>query len=176
MEIELKRYPTNDDMKWMKECTVGTMGKEAKTPPTSEFVRKLLVARHSPIRELQFSYVIRDIPYWVSVHLVRHHVGFQPYVQSQRNDRQDNYDRTKAPQDAPVTMRVTINAEALLTLANKRLCMKASPETREVVQRMCNLAEKVVPELHGLLVPMCEYHGGVCHEIKSCGKADRTDG
>lgn len=176
MEIELKRYPTNDDMKWMKECTVGTMGKNVKTPPTSEFVRKLLVARHSPIRELQFSYVIRDIPYWVSVHLVRHHVGFQPYVQSQRNDRQSDYDRTKAPQDTLVTMRVTVNAEALLTLANKRLCMKASPETREVVQRMCALAEIVVPELKGLLVPMCEYHGGVCHEIKSCGKADRTDG
>ena len=174
MVIELRKYPTKDDMKWLKECTVGTMGKEAKTPPTSEFIRRLLVARHSPIREMQFSYVIRDIPYWVSVHLVRHHVGFQPYVQSQRNDRQTAYDRTKAPQDTPVTMRVTLNAEALLNLANKRLCMKASPETREVVQRMCALAEKVVPELHGLLVPMCEYHGGVCYEIDSCGRAKRT--
>ena len=175
MEIELRKYPGKDDMIWMKQCTVGTMGKDAKTPPTSDFVRRLLVARHSPIRELRFSYVIRDIPYWVSVHLVRHHVGFQAYVQSQRNDRQSGYDRTKAPQDTPVTMRVTLNAEALLTLANKRLCAKASPETREVVQRMCNLAEKVVPELRGLLVPMCEYHGGVCHEIQSCGRAVKHD-
>ena len=169
-EIELRRYPSREDMMWMKECTVGTMGKESKKQPTSDFVRKLLVARHSPIRELNFSYVIRDIPYWVTVHLVRHHVGFQPYVQSQRNDRQNNYDRTKAPQDAPVTMRLTLNAEALMNLANKRLCAKASPETREVVERMCALAEKVVPELKGLLVPMCEYHGGVCHEINSCGR------
>jgi thymidylate synthase ThyX len=175
MQIELRRYPEAADMAWMKECTLGTMGKDAKTPPTSDFVRRLLVARHSPIRELTFSYVIRDIPYWVSVHLVRHHVGFQPYVQSQRNDRQSAYDRTKAPQDAPVTMRLTLNAEALMTIANKRLCMKASPETREVVQRMCNLAEKVVPELKGLLVPMCEYHGGVCHEIQSCGKAAKSN-
>ncbi len=170
MQIELKRYPTAADLMWMKECTVGTIGKEARTPPTIEFVRKMLIARHSPIRELNFSYVLRDIPYWVSVHLVRHHVGFQAYVQSQRNDRQTNYDRTKAPQDAPVTMRITLNAEALLTLANKRLCMKASPETREVVQRMCSLAEKVMPELRGLLVPMCEYHDGVCDEIEGCGK------
>ena len=169
MTIELRKYPLPDDLMWMKECTVGTMGKETKTMPTSDFVRRLLVARHSPIRELRFSYVIRDIPYWVSVHLVRHHVGFQPYVQSQRNDRQSNYDREKAPQDAPVTMRITVNAEALLTLANKRLCMKASPETREVVQRMCNLAEKVMPELKGLLVPMCEYNHA-CYEIKSCGR------
>lgn len=177
MIIELRKYPTADDLMWMKECTVGTMlGKEARTPPTSEFLRKLLVARHSPIRELEFRYVIRDIPYWVSVHLVRHHVGFQPYVSSQRNDRQEQYDRNAARQDAPVTMRITINAEALLNLANKRLCMKASPETREVVQRMCALAEKVMPELKGLLVPMCEYHGGVCDEIQSCGKAVSRNG
>lgn len=176
MEIELRRYPTKNDLFWLKECTVGTMlGKEAKTPPTSEFVRKLLVARHSPIRELTFSYVIRDIPYWVSVHLVRHHVGFQPYVSSQRNDRQDEYDRTKAPQDAPVTMRITLNAEALLNLANKRLCMKASPETREVVHRMCVLAEKVLPELKGLLVPQCDYHGGFCYEIQPCGKRAKRE-
>jgi len=171
MEIELRKYPVADDLLWMKQCTVGTMGKDAKTMPTSDFVRRLLVARHSPIRELRFSFVIRDIPYWVSVHLVRHHVGFQPYVQSQRNDRQANYDRTKAPQDTPVTMRVTLNAEALLNLANKRLCAKASPETREVVQRMCNLAEIVMPEFKGLFVPMCEYHGGRCDEVQPCGRA-----
>jgi hypothetical protein len=146
------------------------MGKETETPPTSEFVRKLLVARHSPIRELEFRYVLRDIPYWVSVHLVRHHVGFQPYVQSQRNDRQSKYDRGKAPQDTPVTMRVTLNAEALMTLANKRLCMKASPETRAVVEDMCILAQEKMPELRGLLVPMCEYHGGICYEMQPCDR------
>lgn len=170
MQVELRRYPEAADLMWMKQCTIGTMGKDTQKRPSSDFVRKLLVARHSPIRELCFSYVIRDIPYWVSVHLVRHHVGIQHYVQSQRNDRQSNYDRNKAPQDTPVTMRITLNAESLMNLANKRLCAKASPETREVVQRMCALAEKVMPELHGLLVPMCEYHGGICHEINGCGK------
>lgn len=30
--------------------------------------------------------------------------------------------------------------------------------------------KKVMPELKGLLVPMCEYHGGVCDEIKGCGR------
>ena len=172
MTIELRNYPEQKDLMWVKECTLGTMGKEAKTPPSSELLRGLLVARHSPIRELRFSYVIRDIPYWVSVHLIRHHVGFQAYVQTQRNDRQNKYDRTKAPQDIPVTMRITINAEALMNLANKRLCMKAAQETREVVERMCKLAEKVMPELSGLLVPMCEYHNGRCGEINGCGKAE----
>ena len=175
MTVELAKYPSAKDLMWMKECTIGTMlDHEAKTPPDSAFIRKLLVARHSPIRVLTFGYVIRDVPYWVSTHLVRHHEGFQPFVASQRNDRQNKYDRNKAPQDAPVTMRIDLNAESLLTLANKRLCMTASPETREVVQRMCDLAEAVLPELHGLLVPMCEYHGGVCYEIKSCGRCKKA--
>ena len=91
-------------------------------------------------------------------------------MQSQRNDRQSQYDRTKAPQDAPVTMRVGLNAEALMTLANKRLCMKASEETRWVVQQMCWQAEEKVPALRGLCVAACEYHGGVCHEMQSCGR------
>ena len=173
MKVELRKHPTEDDLLWMKECTLGTMGREAASGPSSQLLRDLLTARHSPIRELRFSYVIRDIPYWVSVHLVRHHVGFQPYVESQRNDRQSKYDREKAPQDAPVTMRVTLNAEALMNLANKRLCMKASPETRYIVKQMCHLAEAAMPELEGLLIPMCEYHGGICDEIKSCGKCGK---
>lgn len=171
MKIELVRYPKEEDLIWMKQCTLGTAGKDTSSPPSSDLTRKLLAARHSPIRELTFSYVIRNIPYWVSVHLVRHHVGFQPYVESQRNDRQSKYDRNKAPQDASITMRITLNAEALLTLANKRLCMKASPETREVVKEMCRLAEEKVPELHEFLVPMCDYHGGICYEVQSCGRS-----
>ena len=27
-----------------------------------------------------------------------------------------------------------------------------------------------MPELEGLLVPMCDYHGGVCHELNGCGR------
>lgn len=48
--------------------------------------------------------------------------------------------------------------------------LKASQETRQVVQSMCNLAERATPELKGLLVPMCDYHGGVCHEMEPCGR------
>lgn len=169
MRVELVRTPTEADYLWCKQCTLGTAGKEAKTPPTQEWLHRILEARHSPIRELWFGFVL-EVPYWVSVHLVRHHVGFNPYVQSQRNDRQSNYDRTKAPQDAPVTMRVSLNAEALMNLANKRLCAQASPETRAAVAEMCRQVTEACPEFEGLLVPMCEYHGGVCHEMKGCGR------
>ncbi len=170
MNVELIGVPTEEDLLWCKECTLGTVGKTAKTPPTKEWLHKLLEARHSPVRELWYRFRITDLPYWVSVHLVRHHMEFHPYVQSQRNDRQDGYDRTKAPQDSPVMMHISMNAEMLMILANKRLCSKASPETRYVVQEMCRLVIERCPEFEGLLVPMCLYHGGVCHELNGCGR------
>ena len=43
-------------------------------------------------------------------------------------------------------------------------------EARQIVQAMCKLAEEATPELHGLLVPLCEYCGGVCHEMEPCGR------
>jgi hypothetical protein len=172
LNVELVRIPTAEDKLWCKQCAIGTMRRTSDKPPTAEWLHSILEARHSPIRELRFGFVL-TVPYWVSVHLVRHHVGFQAYVQSQRNDRQSDYDRNTAPQDAPVTMRISLNAEALMTLANKRLCMKASPETREVVRRMCAAVEEACPEFRGLLVPMCEYHNGKCHEMQSCGRCDK---
>ena len=30
--------------------------------------------------------------------------------------------------------------------------------------------EEATPELHGLLVPLCEHCGGVCHEMEPCGR------
>lgn len=170
MRIELLKYPSDDDWMLCKACTLVTVGKEAKQPPSADWKHKLLRARHSPIRELKFVFLLKDIPSWVSVHLVRHHVGCQPYVRSQRNDRQNAYDRTKAPQDAPVDMIWSMNAEALMTIANKRLCNQASKETRAVVQEMCRLVLERCPEFNGLLVPMCEYHGGRCDEMFPCNR------
>ena len=115
-----------------------------------------------------FSFYISGIPYYVSTHLVRH-IHAQPYVRSQRNDRQSDYDRTKAPQDAPVDMIWDMNAEELMVIANKRLCNQASAETREVVLEMCKLAQAHTPELKGLLVPACIYNG-TCHEMYPCNK------
>lgn len=169
--VGLLKAPTEDDWMGAKQRALVTVGKMAVKPPTSEWKHKILEARHSPIRHLQYSFYFGDIPSWVSVHLVRH-VHAQPYVRSQRNDRQSAYDRTKAPQDAPVDMIWDMNAEELMNIANKRLCNLASPETRTVVKMMCQLAEQATPELKGLLVPACEY--GKCHEMRPCGKGEKN--
>lgn len=169
MNITLLRSPTEEDWKEVKRRALVTVGKTMVTPPDMAWKRSILRARHSPIRYLQFSFLLDGIPYWVSVHLVRH-VHAQPYVRSQRNDRQSDFDRTRAPQDAPVDMIWDLNAEELMVVANKRLCAQASPETREVVAGMCKLASGACPETADFLTPMCEYHGGVCHELHGCGR------
>lgn len=171
INVELIEHPTEADWLEVKRRALVTIGREAITPPSEEWKVSILRARHSPIRRLNFAFLI-ECPYWVSVHLTRHHVGVTPYVRSQRNDRQDAYDRTKAPQDAPVTMIWDVNAEALMTIANKRLCKQASEETREVVRMMCDLVAKACPEVKSELVPMCVRNGGVCHEMHSCKGAN----
>ena len=168
MKVELLRVPSAEEWMEVKRRALVTVGKAPVSPPPENWKQAMLRARHSPIRFLTFSFLI-ECPYWVSVHITRHHAGVMPYVRSQRNDRQDAYDRTKAPQDAPVVMILDVNAEALINLANKRLCGQASKETRELVGMMCELAKRECPEFESELVPMCVRNGGVCHELYPCG-------
>lgn len=168
MEIELIKAPTDADWVLVKRAALETVGKSVKTMPSLEWKKKILEARHSPIRLLQFVFELRDIPYWVSVHLARH-VHATPFVRSQRNDRQTEYDRNGARQDAPVSMMWSMNAEELCVIANKRLCLLAAKETREVVKKMCDLVVERCPEFSDVLVPACEYNGK-CHEMYGCGK------
>ena len=166
MKIELIKYPSAEDWMLCKQCALVTVGKEAKTNPTVNWKRDILEARHSPIRVLNFCFWA-ELPYWVSVHFCRH-IHSNPFVKTQRNDRQSKYDRRKAPQDETVTMLWYMNAEELMAIANKRLCKQAHEETRQAVKLMCDEVIKVCPEFKDLLVPMCVYHGGKCHEMKPC--------
>ena len=169
MTIELIKYPSADDWMLAYDCALVTIGKKAVRLPTESWKRSILKARHSPIRELKFVFRLTEIPYYITVHLCRH-VHARPYVGSQRNDRQDKYDRRKAPQDTPVNMIWSMEAEELIQIANKRLCGKADPATREVVRRMCDLVLDVCPEFFDELVPMCIRNGGVCYEMFPCGR------
>ena len=173
MKVEVIKYPTEADWMLVKKCTLVTVGKETNTPPTEQFKRALLKSRHSQIRELKFVFYLKDVPYWVSVHLCRH-IHAQPYVKTQRNDRQSEYDRNNAPQNAPVDMMWSMNAEELITIANKRLCNLASKETKDLVKTICKEVIKLCPEFEKELVPMCVRNGGVCHEIFPCGERSKN--
>lgn len=173
MHVTLRQYPTDDDWMLFKEALRITAWKDAANNlPSSELIRNVLKARHSPCRLLNYTFRIDGIPSNIATHLCRH-VHALPFVSSLRNDRQDFIDGDEAPRNTPVNMLYRVNAEELMVIANKRLCNMASEKTREVVRQMCDLAEQVTPEFHGLLVPMCKYCGGVCHEIHGCGKCTK---
>ena len=172
MTVKLLEGPSEKDWVEVKRRALVTIygkGLGEVTPPTKEWKHKILEARHSPIRRLWYSFLITDIPSNTSVHLCRH-VHAQPYVSSLRNDRQEAMDGDLAPRNTPVNMILDVNAEELMIIANKRLCVKASPMTRKAVNMMCNEALQNTPEFAGLLVPMCEYQGETCHEMFSCGR------
>lgn len=168
MKVEILKHPTEDDWMLAKKCTLVTVGKDSEKPATPEWKKKLLGAGHSPIRVLEFCFRITDVPYWVSVHLTRH-VHAVPFVKTQRNDRQNAYDRGEAPQNSPVDMCWFMNAEELITIAHKRLCHQASKETRELIEEICRQVIEINPEFEGLLVPLCQYRNGVCTEFYPCG-------
>lgn len=170
-KVEIIKRPTDQDWKWCKDCTLNTVGKTSEKLPTEEWKHKILAAGHSPIRELWFG-IKMQIPSYISVHFVRHHIGVNHYVQTQRNDRQSNYDRTKAPQGTMVSHVMSINAQELIFMAHKRLCSQAAPETRAVMQEICKQVEELNPEFIGLLVPECVYRNGKCTEFYPCGCAE----
>lgn len=179
MEIKLIEWPTDHDWLEVKRRALVTVGLSVKNPPDMAWKHSMLEARHSPIRRLRFAFYLGGIPYWVAMHL-RTHVHdcpngdeFDPYIKSQRDDRQSEYERGKAPQDQPVNMIIDMSGEQLMNFANKRLCRQASYETRGVVVAMCSEVLDKCPEFAGHLVPMCDYHGGVCHEMYPCGEACR---
>lgn len=69
---------------------------------------------------------------------------------------------------APTDLAFIVNAEAIINMAHKRLCNKASKETREVIQGICYEIEHYDADLYKHLVPQCIFRG-VCPEPKSCG-------
>ncbi len=167
-KVELLKHPTEQDWQWVKTCTLNTVGKKSLTKPTDEWKQKLIESEHSPMRELWFGFRI-VLPSWVSVHLVRHNNGANHYVLSQRTDR-TGIDRNKLPQDAPVSHIISVNAQELVHISHKRLCMQASPETRSVVRAMCDEVIKVCPQMKSVLVPLCVYRNGKCTEFFPCNK------
>lgn len=168
INVELLKHPTSDDWAFCKTCTLNTMGKQSTVLPKEEWMIKLMESEHSPLRELPYAFRL-TIPYYISNHLVRHHVGVSHYVQSQRNDRQKNYDRNKAPQDAMVSHIISLNAQAFVHLCHARLCYQADALTRLVVEEMVRLAVESNPECKSVLQKRCEYRNGLCTEFNCCG-------
>lgn len=139
--------------------------------PTESKMSRLGIynCEHSPVRSQMFTIKMEGIPSFVSVHLVRHNVGVQHFVQTMRSDRGAV---EIANRNTPVNHTMIANAQALINMARKRLCYKASDETREVFNLIVDAIARVDEDLPKFLEPECIYRGGYCHEPKCCGKVD----
>lgn len=69
---------------------------------------------------------------------------------------------------APTSLAGLFNAEAIINMSHKRLCMKASKETREIWEKVLSEVANVDPDLYQFCVMPC-VHKGFCSEPKSCG-------
>ena len=143
---------------------------EGEKEPSSSWKRRILLSEHSPIRQMTFKWKWIGLKYWVSVHFVRHKIGIEHFVSTQRSDR-TGVDRNETPQSAPVNHECFANAQALIFISRKRLCRQASPETTAAWRLVLGEVKACEPELHSVCVPECVYRG-FCPEFKSCGYAD----
>ena len=126
-----------------------------------------MLSEHSPIRQLLIKCKMYDLKYWVSVHFVRHKYGIEHWVRTQRTDR-TNIDRDNLTQSNYVEHEFEANAQALINISRKRLCMSASKETREAWISVLDAIKETEPELCSVCVRECIYRGW-CYEFKSCG-------
>ena len=140
---------------------------EGEGEPSARWKKRILLAEHSPIRKLNFNWKWQDLPYWVSVHFVRHKFGIEHFVSTQRSDRTGE-DRTAKTQDAPVTHECFANAQAVMFVSRRRLCGQASSETRAAWRLVVDAIAEKEPEVAACCVPECVYRG-FCPEFKPCG-------
>jgi hypothetical protein len=151
------------DLALLQRACAVTMGRESSRAQLDA----LYDCEHSPIRTQIFWVEMLGIPSFVSVHLVRHKVGVEHFVRSLRDDRGGKGDEGR---DTLVNHMMLINAQALIQMARKRLCSAAHIQTRRVMAALRDAVAETDPVLARYLVPECDYRGGWCHELKSCGR------
>lgn len=148
----------------VNDCRTTVGKEELGKEPSTKFKKAILIAEHSPIRDISVKWRWRDMPHWVTVHWVRH--KWEKFVRTQRSDR-TGVPREKLPQDEPQTFVGEANTQHLIDTFRKRLCYQASPETRKYAEDLKIQLRDVQPEISDVLVPNCVYRGG-CPEMNNC--------
>ena len=163
-------FKHEDNWQDVKDSTMNTIGKDTGKYPTSDWKRRLILSEHSPIRRIKFYWRWKDLKSWISVHFVRHKIGIEHWVTTQRTDRTGvtGINRDDLPQGSLVNHACEADAQSLINISRKRLCTCASIGTREAWQAVKNEVAKTEPELASCMVKECIYRG-FCPEMFSCG-------
>lgn len=148
----------------VNDCRV-TVGKEdLGHEPSTDFKTSILIAEHSPIRDISFKWRWSGIKSWIATHWVRH--KWECFVKSQRSDR-TGIRRDSLPQDSPVDFVGEANVQHLIDTMRKRLCFQAAKETRDYAYDLKKSIKEVDGEISEVLVPNCVYRCG-CPEMNPC--------
>jgi hypothetical protein len=161
----LKILGSWSDVKSAARSTIGKDGECAE--PSDKWKKQIMLAEHSPIRKIKVAWKWEELPYWVSVHFVRHKFGIEHFVSTQRTDRTGE-DRTVKQQDAPVSHECEANLQAIINISRKRLCNKAALETRIAWKEVKKEIAKHDSVIASCMVRECVYRG-FCPEMKPCG-------
>lgn len=184
MEIHVKKL-TGVDL--LRTANGFTTGRES-----SMSLKTAYRSLHSPVRTQLFTIRFEDIPLFVASQLVGSKAGVEWWMRTKRTDRggecfaevckdmaENLYDRGDDPTTeiltwpsrfdrmAPTSLMCLINAEAIINMSHKRLCAKASRETREIWEKVCEDIKECDPDLYPHLVRPC-VACGLCRE-RCCG-------
>ena len=149
----------------VNDCRMTVSKGELGHEPSTAFKKAILISEHDPIRDIEVKFRWANMKYWIAMHWKTH--IWRSRTNTQRNDRQDNYDRDEEPQKHPVEFVGDANAQHLIDTMRKRLCFMAASETRRYAEDLKMTLRDVEPELSDVLVPNCVYRCG-CPENGKC--------
>ena len=151
----------------LNDCR-STVGKAAlDKEPSEKFKKSILIAEHSPIRDIIIKWFWKGLPHWIAGHYARH--KWEKFIRSQRIER-NGVPRDQLSQTEPQNFTGEANIQHLIDTAKKRLCRTASPETRAQMEDLkTTIHDEIDPYIANVLVPSCVYRCG-CPEQYPCAK------
>jgi hypothetical protein len=161
MKVTAEKITSVDDLKWACEKTMHHGSADKMT------VDRMARCEHSPLRTQIYRIDIDQVKTKVSVHLVRHKIGVEHFVLSNRDDRGGAGD-DEITRNTPVDHGMLINAQELIQMSRKRLCYNSHKETVATMMRIKSAVGMVEPELTPYMVPECVYRNGLCPELRMC--------
>ncbi|MFR2887995.1 MAG: hypothetical protein ACLTDM_07365 [Clostridium butyricum] len=169
-KCNIKIRALTDNKEILNRCRTTVWKEGLDKEPTILFMEDIYKAEHSPIRDKWFSIEIKNIPYWLSTHFVRHSIGYTPYVSTQRDDRISyEGDRDDRRQGELVNMDITLNAQSFINVSKVRLCGQAHPLAQLLWKKVLEVLKTLDEPLANNCVPTCIYRG-FCPEKYPCGR------
>ena len=170
MNVTIKRLIDPEEMVPAMRVTRGKAMLAVPKKPSLELWHKMIISQHSSHRVVVYRVFCEDVPYFAHVHFVRHNLGVQFHVKSQRSEK----DRDNIPQGALIDMFFDANVQALIHIEQARLCYKADAAAQALMQKIKYAlileGDEYDRVLGNLLMKPCQWYPGYCSEPSPCGR------